>query len=211
MERAVKDLIIYAFPPEAHYVNPELLQIENTELGALVQKVAVIIQLIGFYALLVVYTTMWISICSYVSRWRIASSSVVVNLATREVAATIAKDEHGYFVLSPGTEQDPHPWKIRLDQKGVTNIATERILLQMQTGPMKVGPGLVKEMAIPNSYVEVVSDFPRSCAIIHNGKQGSPNLRNCVYGTAFKMKIDGHHLLFTAAHVFKQLHDTKDE
>jgi hypothetical protein len=134
-----------------------------------------------------------------------------VNLATREVAATIAKDEHGYFVLSPGTEQDPHPWKIRLDQKGVTNIATERILLQMQTGPMKVGPGHVKEMAIPNSYVEVVSDFPRSCAIIHNGKQGSPNLRNCVYGTAFKMKIDGQHLLFTAAHVFKQLHDTKDE
>jgi hypothetical protein len=210
LERVVKDLVVYAFPPEQH-TNPESLRIENTEIGALTQKVAVVFQLVGFYLVLVVYTTLWVAICSYVGRWRIARSSVVVNLATREVAATIAKDEHGYFVLSPGTEQDPRPWKIRLDQRGVSNIATERVLLPMQTAPMKVGAGLVKEMAIPNSYVEVVADFPKSCAILHNGDQGSANLRNCVSGTAFKMKIGNTHLLFTAAHVFKQLHETKDE
>jgi hypothetical protein len=210
LERVVKDLIVYVFPSETS-TDPEQLQLENTQVTH-VQKIAVIFQLVGFYALLVVYTTMWIAICSYVSRWRIANSSVVVNLVTREVSATIAKDEYGYYVLSPGTEQDPHPWKIRLDQIGVANIAMERVLLPMQTASMKVGAGQVKEMAIPNSYVEVVADFPRSCAIIHNGEQGSPNLRNCVYGTAFKMRLGkSDHFLFTAAHVFKQLHDTKDE
>jgi len=157
---------------------------------------------------LVAYYLMWKVVRRVIRQWSYAKSMQYVSLTVREIDVELQHDEKGYFLMFPGTEEDPNPTRINMPEKDAMSVLVQRLLRQQEGTTVAQTPTdpITREMSIPNSYMSKMAVAPSALAVIHNGVKNQQSLEHIEYGTICRINLDGdpNHAV-TAAHVFRGL------